>query len=154
MARSSPPGSTNNCDRKVCSRETSICSKGFPRGEDIVWAKQLIRSPRYDALASSEQVGVLFASADAQYLPELDEKELRNAIDELQKSTASIEKHTQTLRKQQEAVASLLKSNRRSASSRASVNQAQHRIWDVEAKQLTTSVRVGLLCKNVYANFM
>jgi chromosome segregation ATPase len=62
----------------------------------------------------------------------LEDHEVRGAIEELKKSTASIENQIETLQMQQETIASLAKGNGQSLEARASANKAQNKAWGSE----------------------
>jgi hypothetical protein len=69
--------------------------------------------------------------------------DIQNAIEQLQKSTAAIEKHTETLKAQQEAVASLVKENRQHHAARAAADSTQYRAWMTENNHTRSVVSDG-----------
>lgn len=69
-----------------------------------------------------------------------DDSELKSAIEELQRSTAAIQKQSETLRIQQDAMKSLVKSNRSVSEARARADDLQQRKWASEREQLSTEV--------------
>lgn len=70
-----------------------------------------------------------------------DEQDFRDAIEELKKCTAAIEKQSNTLRIQQEAVASLVRTNKQNYDARSGANTNQRRIWNIENGQNNITVR-------------
>jgi hypothetical protein len=68
---------------------------------------------------------------------------LQNAIEELQKSSSAIEKQTETLRAQQDAVATLLKNDKQNSDVRAVADNAQYRAWRTEDGEIRSAVREG-----------
>lgn len=62
------------------------------------------------------------------------------AIEELKKQTSTIEKQTETLKLQQEAVASLLKQNKTDRQSREAINTAHVKAWTAEKASLTSKI--------------
>ena len=71
----------------------------------------------------------------------LNEREIRDAIEELKRSTASIEKQTEALRLQQNAMSALVKSERRTQQARANSDQEQVRRWEAERSRISQQVR-------------
>lgn len=80
------------------------------------------------------------ATQDLSHIEGLNDHELQTAIEELKRSTAAIEKQSEALRLQQNAMASLVKSTRRSKQTRAHTNQSQVRKWDVEKGHISAAV--------------
>lgn len=70
----------------------------------------------------------------------LSDHEIQEAINQLQNSTAAIEKQSEILRIQQDAVASLVALNGRQALSRSAANGLQHRTWIAENEQINSAV--------------
>lgn len=68
------------------------------------------------------------------------DSDIQSAIEQLQNSTAAIEKHTATLRTQQEAVAALVKDNGQHHAARAAVESTQFRMWTEENNQIRSAV--------------
>jgi hypothetical protein len=69
------------------------------------------------------------------------DQEIQNAIEELKRSTAAIEKQTEALRSQQNAMASLVKNDKRTSQTRAHTEKGQVRKWDVEKGHVNAAVR-------------
>lgn len=73
------------------------------------------------------------------------DREIRDAIEELKRSTASIEKQTEALRLQQNAMGALVKSEQRTVHARAHSDQEQLRRWEAERGQISREVSAFLL---------
>ena len=71
----------------------------------------------------------------------LDDKEIQTAVEELKRSTAAIEKQTEALRLQQNAMRTLVKNNARNDQARAQSDENQQRKWDSEKGQISAVVR-------------
>lgn len=72
----------------------------------------------------------------------VEDNEIQAAIEELEKSTASIEKQTKALLTQQESIASFMKENTHNLEDRARVNKTQNKAWMTESADVATAVRV------------
>lgn len=70
----------------------------------------------------------------------LSDKDIQTAIEELKRSTAAIEKQTDALRAQQNALSTLVKSNARSGQARSQTDKSQQRKWTVEKGQISAAV--------------
>lgn len=70
----------------------------------------------------------------------LTDHEIQEAINQLQNSTAAIEKQSEILRVQQNAIASLVALNGRQAQGRSHANGLQHRTWVAENEQLHNEI--------------
>lgn len=70
----------------------------------------------------------------------INEAELRAAIDELQRSTSTISKQTQTLRQQQDALSRLLKKQAESDVKRRDLAHGRRRKAEVERRQIAHEV--------------
>jgi hypothetical protein len=70
----------------------------------------------------------------------IDEQEIHNAIEELKRSTAAIEKQTETLKLQQKALSTLVKSNAKAIEARSGTNRDQQRKWEVEKMHILSAV--------------
>jgi hypothetical protein len=81
------------------------------------------------------------AAEDLSVVQGLDDQEIQNAIEELKRSTAAIEKQTEALRLQQNAMASLVKNDKRTHQTRAHTEKGQVRKWDVEKGHINAAVR-------------
>ena len=96
---------------------------------------------RYASLSKSGEAGKL-ASKDLALVRPIEDHELRTAIEELDRSTAAIEKRTETLRAQQNAMDTLVKKHVSLLQSRSQANQNSVRKWDVEAVHLEKAVLI------------
>jgi parvulin-like peptidyl-prolyl isomerase len=70
----------------------------------------------------------------------LSDQEIQNAIEELKRSTAAIEKQTEALRLQQNAINALVKNDKKAAQSRSHSESAQVRKWEVKKGHITSAV--------------
>ena len=82
----------------------------------------------------------------------LNESEVYDAIEELKRSTAAIEKQTEALRLQQNAMNSLVKIEQRNRQARASATAAQTRKWASERVQTSKKVTQAFPPQDSYAN--
>jgi hypothetical protein len=83
------------------------------------------------------------AAQDLSLVQGLHDIEIQNAIEELKRSTAAIEKQTEALRLQQNAMASLVKNDKRTHQARAHAEKGQIRKWDVEKGHINAAVQSG-----------
>jgi molecular chaperone DnaK (HSP70) len=81
------------------------------------------------------------ATQDLSLIQGLNNQEIQNAIEELKRSTAAIEKQTEALQLQQNAMASLVKNDKRTRQTRANIGNGQVRKWDVEKGHINAAVR-------------
>jgi hypothetical protein len=95
---------------------------------------------RYLTLQKSGDVESLEEITDLSLVRGLSDEKLQNAIADLKRSTSAIEKQTETLRIQQDALSSLVKSNRKDSEARSAVNSMQHRAWTAEFRTLSSEV--------------
>lgn len=95
---------------------------------------------RYTALDRSGQVDRLASMYDLAEVQAINEAELRAAIDELQRSTSTISKQTQTLRQQQDALSRLLKKQAESDVKRRDLAHGRRRKAEVERRQIAHEV--------------
>jgi hypothetical protein len=95
-------------------------------------------------LQKTGEAQALAASQNLGHVRGLDDWEIQNAIDQLQSSTAVIEKQSEILKIQQDAVASLVATNARQRQDRLAANCARQRAWIAECDQLNSAVsRIG-----------
>lgn len=85
------------------------------------------------------------AAQDLSMVEGLNDREIRDAIEELKRSTASIEKQTEALRLQQNAMSALVKSERQTNDKRAHSDEAQLRRWQAERNQVGQQVSMVLV---------
>jgi hypothetical protein len=96
---------------------------------------------RYSALQNTGEIEALASSQDLSLRRGVSNFEIQNAIDQLQRSTAAIEKHTETLKTQQELVASLVKENGQHYAARAAADNIQYKAWMTENNHTKSAVR-------------
>jgi hypothetical protein len=94
---------------------------------------------RFAALSKNGEAETL-AALDLSLVHGLNEKEVQSAIEELNRSTASIEKQTESLKLQQNAMKSLVKSENRVYQSRSHMEKGQVRKWEVEKGHICAAV--------------
>jgi hypothetical protein len=70
----------------------------------------------------------------------LKDGEIKNAIEELKRSTAAIEKQSEALKVQQDAMKSLVKNNSQTEKLRSQTNKSQLRKWGVEGDHISSAV--------------
>jgi seryl-tRNA synthetase len=97
--------------------------------------------PRYLALERNGKAESLAASADLSIVQPLTDQELIDAIQELNRSTDAINKQTETLRQQQNAVSRLITASSKSGDARSSIEAKRLYQWESSRKALHTSVR-------------
>ena len=117
----------------------------YERGSSIVCHEQLVKwyeelsLIRYASLKKSGDLDRITAQ-DLSAVQGLNENEIRDAIEELKRSTAAIEKQTEALKLQQSAMSSLVKNGQRSSQARASSTDVQHQKWTTENGHITKAV--------------
>jgi hypothetical protein len=99
----------------------------------------LLTNCRYSTLKKSGEFDTL-AAQDLSLVQGLNDYEIRNAIEELKRSTAAIEKQSEALKLQQNAMHALVKTNQRTNQARAQKDNNQLRKWDVEKGQINAAI--------------
>lgn len=87
---------------------------------------------RYAQLSASGEYERLRASKDYAAVEAFDEQEMREAVRELERSTAAIQKQTEVLKLQHGAFAKLARENRRAVEARKVAVEGQQRRWESE----------------------
>lgn len=82
----------------------------------------------------------LAASQNLDHVRGLEDWEIQNAINQLQSSTAIIEKQNEVLKIQQDAMASLVATNARQRQGRLAADSAKQRGWIAECDQVNNAV--------------
>jgi hypothetical protein len=72
----------------------------------------------------------------------LNDQEIQDAIEELKRSTSAIEKQSEALRLQQNAMSALVKNDKRTSQTRSRADEGQIRKWDVEKGHISGAVRM------------
>lgn len=80
------------------------------------------------------------AAQDLSLVQGLNDQEIQTAIDELKRSTAAIERQSEALRLQQNAMNALVKGEKRTSQARSHTERGQLRKWDVEKGHITAAV--------------
>jgi uncharacterized protein YoxC len=96
---------------------------------------------RYNELVKSGQAKKLEEAQDLSAICDLNDDQLKTAIDELQRSTAAIKKQSETLRQQQNALALLVKSNTKNSKARSEANSRQLQKWEAEKDQVNSALQ-------------
>ena len=72
----------------------------------------------------------------------LNDQEVQDAIEELKRSTAAIEKQSEALRLQQNAMSALVKNDRRTSQARSHADKEQIRKWEMEKGHISSAVSI------------
>ncbi|OWP07460.1 hypothetical protein B2J93_4989 [Marssonina coronariae] len=80
------------------------------------------------------------ATQDLSLVQALNDEEIHNAIEELKRSTAAIEKQSEVLRLQQSAMNALGKGEQRTSQARAQMEEGQKRKWHAEKSHVTAAI--------------
>lgn len=97
-------------------------------------------SPRYLALEQNGKAESLAASRDMSRVQALSDQEIIDAIQELNRSTDAINKQTETLRQQQNAVSRLITASGKTGDARSDLEAKRLYEWESSRKALHTSV--------------
>ena len=95
---------------------------------------------RYATLVRNGDVEAIASAYDLAAIRGLEHDEIRDAVEELKRSTAAIEKQTETLRLQQNAMNTLIKNKSRNDQARVQSEKSQLRKWSTEKDQAVSSV--------------
>jgi hypothetical protein len=95
---------------------------------------------RYAALDANGQVDRLASLHDLAEVQPISEDDVRAAIEDLQRSTATIAKQTNTLRRQQDALSRLVKKSKEGNARRRELDQARRRNRTTDQKVLAAEV--------------
>ncbi|QSZ37760.1 hypothetical protein DSL72_008859 [Monilinia vaccinii-corymbosi] len=101
----------------------------------------------YEVLSQSGDADKIANSQDLSSIFDLSDEQLHTAIEELQRSTAAIEKQSEALQSQKNALALLVKNNKKSGAARTEVDTKQLRKWEAEKGQANSVVEE--LCQNL-----
>lgn len=96
--------------------------------------------PRYLALEQSGKAESLAASADLSRVQPSSDQEILDAIQELDRSTDAINKQTETLRQQQNAVSRLITASGKTGDARSDLEAKRLYEWESRRKALQTNV--------------
>jgi hypothetical protein len=110
----------------------------FPRYICFVFV-HYTESHRYAALLKSGAADAL-AAQDLTIVPRFNEEDIQDAIEELKRSTKAIEKQTENLKLQQNAMSMLVKDNARLHQGRSQANKIQQGKWDMEKANTIAAV--------------
>ena len=84
-------------------------------------------------------------SQDLSMIRGLNDQEIHYAIEELKRSTAAIEKQTEALLIQRNAMNTLVKNNTRAGQARSHTDKSQLRKWNVEKVHIVSAVRRAII---------
>ncbi|KUI55556.1 hypothetical protein VP1G_02919 [Cytospora mali] len=98
--------------------------------------------PRYLVIERNGKADELAASENLSTTQALTDQELKDAIDELNRSTEAINKQTGTLRQQQDALSRLLTNTGKSGDARSDLETKRLYKWDTDRKALNTAVEL------------
>jgi len=94
----------------------------------------------YATLVRNGEAEIIASTHDLSAIRGLEDEEIRDAVEELKRSTSVIEKQSEALRLQQNAMSSLIKNKSRSNQARAQSEKSQLRIWNTEKIHTSASV--------------
>jgi hypothetical protein len=98
-------------------------------------------STRYAALEEAGLAERLALSSDLTTTRVLSDHEIKDAIEELNRSTQAITHHAQTLKLQQQALDSLTTATRQSNEERMAITAGQATKWQAQRRDLASTVR-------------
>ncbi|KAH8671968.1 hypothetical protein BGZ60DRAFT_469402 [Tricladium varicosporioides] len=112
------------------------------------WKEEYLNSDTLLTKEEAAQYAYLCKTGDAERLEAqdlsavrgLDNSEIRDAIEELKRSTVAIEKQTETLRLQQNAMSALVKNGLRTSQARATTNKTRLTKWNVEKNHVSKAI--------------
>ncbi|RDW59618.1 hypothetical protein BP6252_12705 [Coleophoma cylindrospora] len=107
-------------------------------GQDTLLTKE--EATLYKSLLKSGDIDSGFAAQDTALVQSMSEAELAEAVEELKRSTAAIEKQTETLKLQHNAMSTLVKNNAHASKTRSQMDANQIRRWDIEKSQIKQAV--------------
>ncbi|KAH6635925.1 hypothetical protein F5144DRAFT_160823 [Chaetomium tenue] len=93
---------------------------------------------QYAALGKSGVAEKLAMSSDLTAARVLSDQEIKDAIDELNRSTQAITRHTEALKQQQEALGRLVDAGRESNKERVAIQEGRARKWEAERSNLAS----------------
>lgn len=91
-------------------------------------------------LQKSGDVEILEETQDLAQVRGFSDQELQIAIEDLRRSTAAVEKQTESLQIQQDALSSLVKINSQNYEARSTINKSQYKAWSIEIRTVTNEV--------------
>ena len=91
----------------------------------------------------SGQADALTASRDLTIFPGLSDQDIQDAIEELKRSTVAIEKQTESLKLQQNAMSMLVKDNARLCQEQSEASKMQQRQWEMEKGNIIIAVSIN-----------
>ncbi|TVY48436.1 hypothetical protein LOCC1_G000907 [Lachnellula occidentalis] len=93
----------------------------------------------YATLSKSGEAERL-AAQDLSSVQGLNDAEIQDAIEELKRSTAAIEKQSEALKSQQNAMSALVKSEKRTSQSRSQTNSSQLKKWNAQKEHVSKAI--------------
>lgn len=98
---------------------------------------------RFTALEKAGLVEKLAADADLATVHAFSDQEIKDAIEELNRSTDAISKQTEALKQQREALERLVTGSTRDGEARADLESRQIQKWESERKSVQSTVGVA-----------
>jgi hypothetical protein len=98
------------------------------------------RSYRFEVLGKSDPAVQLPNGGDLAKVPIFNDQELKDAIEELERSTAAISKQTESLRQQHDALGRLVRESQETAHARTNLEARQSQKWESEQKAVVLAV--------------
>lgn len=94
----------------------------------------------FTTLTKTGEIESLLKEQDLSFVLQINDHELQKAIDELRKSTATIEKQCEALRIQKNALSSLSRNIKRTNQARSQVEKGQLRKWEAEKSSIAATI--------------
>ncbi|POS86726.1 hypothetical protein EPUL_001394 [Erysiphe pulchra] len=94
----------------------------------------------FTTLTKTGEIETLSKEQDLSFVLQINDHDLQIAIDELRKSTATIEKQCETLRIQKNALSSLSRNIKRANQARSQVEKGQLRKWEAEKSSIAATI--------------
>lgn len=91
----------------------------------------------------SGKADALAASQDLTTYPGLSDQDIQEAVEELKRSTVAIERQTENLKLQQNAMSMLVKDNARLCQGQSEATMAQQRGWEMEKGKIIIAVSIS-----------
>lgn len=98
---------------------------------------------RYSVLVKSGKADALATAQDLSSFPAIIDQDIQDAIEELKRSTFAIEKQTENLRLQQNAMNSLVTDNAQLHQAQTQAKANQLRSWDMERGKTMIAVSIN-----------
>jgi hypothetical protein len=97
---------------------------------------------QFTALEKSGLAEKLAATSDLATVQALSDQEIKDAIEELNRSTEAISRQTETLKQQQEALDRLVNGSKRDSDARSNLESLQTRKWETQRRSAALAVSI------------